>query len=102
VLGQGSKDAVDPTRVKAQHAESILEAGDVVTTQEGRREIEQAITEVPTRFDESGPRDGVNVTRGGEASRSLKPCNCKAERLTFALAEARSCEVVGDGRHAGA
>jgi hypothetical protein len=71
-LEQGTEDPVDSSGVEAELGEANLEFSHVVAAQVGMHEIQQALAEPPTGFDESGPGDVVNFAGDREASRALE------------------------------
>ena len=55
--------------------EQYLKFGDVVTAKLRAREVQEALTELPTRLFESLPRRQINNAREGESARTLKGFN---------------------------
>jgi hypothetical protein len=74
------EDAVDAPGVEAEGAQTLLELGNVVTAQHRPAEVEKAVADSKTGFDQGVPGLATADTVDPEAAQPLKGLKCGARR----------------------
>ena len=72
VLQHRTEDAVDPSGIESQLGEAHLQFSDVVTALIGAGEEDQPLAQLPASFNQSRPRDGVDLAGDRQAACALE------------------------------
>jgi hypothetical protein len=75
VLEHWAEDTVDSSGIESKLSEAHLQLGDVVATLIRARQVEETLSELPTRFNQAGPGDGVDLAGNRQAARKLESFN---------------------------
>ena len=71
----GTEDAIDAACIETETTQLTLQCSDVVASHVRRRQLEQAVAECPTGFDQNVPRGFVADSRNRETAGLLKVSN---------------------------